>query len=125
MHIDSHQRRRLPWPLWLAVFVMWTFMLIAPGNWFPGPVVSSKVGGIGVGKLLHVGAFAVLAGSTGWLRQTRKLRTLIAFALILHGGLTELIQTRVPYREGSWRDVGIDTLGVVLGYLTSRWWWPV
>ncbi len=124
MDIASLVRRRLPWQLWLAVFVVWTLLLIAPGNWFPGPVVSSQVGGIGVGKLLHVGAFAVLAGSAGWLPLSLRQRSIIAFALILHGGLTELIQTLVPYREGSWRDMGIDTLGVVIGYLTSRWWWP-
>lgn len=125
MDIASLVRHRLPWKLWLPVFVGWTLLLITPGDWFPGPLASSKVGEIGVGKLLHVGAFAVLAGSAGWLPLSLRQRTILAAALILHGGLTELIQTRVPYREGSWRDVGIDTLGVVLGYLTSRWWWPV
>lgn len=124
MGYESTPRWRLSWRIWLTVFCVWTTLLITPGNWFPGSVATSQVGGIGVAKLLHIGAFAVLAGSAGWLPNTLRQRTMISFAMILHGGLTELIQTQVPYREGSWRDVAIDTVGVIVGYLTTRWRWP-
>jgi hypothetical protein len=116
-------RKPLSSKLWLSTFVVWTLLLITPGNWLPGGGGTS-VSGIGVGKLLHVGAYAVLAGSAGWLPGSKRRRAIIALALILHGGLTELIQTQVPDRCGCWSDVGIDTFGVLTGWLASRWWWP-
>ena len=37
--------------------------------------------------------------------------------LILHGMVTEYIQTFVEGRFGSWKDVGINTTGIMLGLL--------
>jgi VanZ family protein len=123
MEIESDVKRKpLSWKLWLGALVVWTLLLSAPGNWFPGHVHSA--GGMGAGKLLHVGAYAALAGSAGWLPGSMRRRTAIALLLILHGGMTEWIQTIVPFRDGCWRDVGIDTISILIGWLASRRMWP-
>jgi hypothetical protein len=121
---STSQRTPLPGKLWLAVFIVWTLLLVTPGNWLPGGGRIGSFTGITYGKLLHLTAYAALAGSAGWLRGTLTRRTLISLSMILHGGLTELAQTQVPYREGCWSDVGLDSIGVVIGLLASRWWWP-
>lgn len=109
---------------WLALLLLVTALLTAPGNWFPDQVAQAKVpGGIGLGKLLHVSFYAFLAGSAGWLPLKLERRTAIALALIAHGGLTEVIQLWVPYREGSTVDWAIDSTGVLLGWLVSRPFW--
>ena len=117
-------QRRMPWKWWAVALVIWTGLLVTPGDWF-GAAATTKVGEIGLGKLLHVGAYALLAGSAGWLPGSPHRRTAIALGLILHGGLTELIQTQVPARCGCWTDVGIDSVGVLLGWLTTYCWRPV
>ena len=117
------KRKRLPWKIWSAGVVIWTLLLIAPGNWFPGGG-SQTVGSIGAGKLLHVGCYACLAGSAGWLPRSMRWRHIASLGLILHGGLTELIQTQVPYREGCWSDVAIDTVAILIGFAVSRRSWP-
>ena len=42
-------------------------------------------------------------------------------ALAIAGG-TELLQTRLPYRTGSWSDFGINVAGIATGLLL---WWGV
>jgi VanZ family protein len=115
---------RLPWWPWLAVLGVWTALLVFPGYWFPHPPPAVSVGELGAGKLLHVAAYAALAASAGWLPASVGWRTLLVVLLVGHGGLTEWLQTFVPWREGCWRDVGIDAAGVTVGWLASRWWWP-
>lgn len=116
--------RRLPSRLWLAALLVWTLALIAPANWFPGGVNKPIAGTIGPGKLLHVAAYAVLAGAAGWLPLSRWARMMVIVSLFAHGGFTELMQTIAPGREGCWRDVGIDAVGVTLGWLATWRFWP-
>src|SRR5262249_44866867 len=53
------------------------------------------------------------------------LRRWIIVALVIHGGLTEFLQQFV-HRGASWRDVGLDSLGIGIGaILTWKRWFPV
>jgi VanZ family protein len=114
---------RLPWGVWLTVLIVWTGLLLTPGDWL---VDQSKhqTGTLGIGKLLHVGFYFMLAALTGWLRLAKNWRLLLIPILMLHGGLTEWLQTFVPYREGAWRDVGLDSLSVLAGFLVTWPKWP-
>lgn len=109
--------------LWLVALTVWTLLLITPGNWF-GSVGAAKVGKVGAGKLLHVSAYAGLTAAIGWLPLSFSKRRLLVLAMILHGVMTEIIQTVIPYREGCLTDVGIDTVSVLLGFILSYRWWP-
>jgi VanZ family protein len=74
-------------------------------------------------KLVHVMAYAILAGLSGWLRPSRRGRWLLLGWLSLHAISTEFLQQFVPSRGSSLRDVGLDHLGILLGVLaTWRWW---
>ena len=117
-------RSRLPWAFWLIPLLVWTLLLITPGHWFPGGG-RDTVGGMSIGKLIHVFGYAALSGAAGWLNGSRSIRTAISFSLILHGGLTESLQLIVPFREGSLRDVGIDAISVIAGWLATLRWRPV
>ncbi len=110
--------------LWLVVFILWTLGLVTPGGWF-GQAASTKVGELSAGKILHVGVYALLAGSAGWLPIKWQWRFLIAVPLLsAHGALTETIQLWIPQRTGSAFDWMIDTTGIILGWLAARTYWP-
>lgn len=66
----------------------------------------------------------LMSGSAAWLRTTQRNRTMVAISLILHGALTELIQTQVPYRDGNRIDVVIDSVSVLIGWLATLRWRP-
>src|SRR5262245_11567195 len=116
-------RWRLPWRYWIGMLVLWTALLLTPADLF-GKTSSAKVGDVGLGKLLHVGCYFLLSASAGWLRPALSVRLAVIPLLVLHGGFTELLQTWVPGREGCWRDVGIDSIGVFAGFLITWWFWP-
>jgi VanZ family protein len=74
-------------------------------------------------KALHVAAYAGMAVVFGWLRAPLPFRWLLPAFCVLHAGGTEYLQGFVHDRSGSWRDVGLDHLGILLGLLASRKWW--
>src|SRR5262245_9181890 len=106
MPIDMTASRR--WTLWLSALTIWTLLLITPGTWFGDEPARKRIAGVPSAKLLHVGVYSILAISAGWLPTSLGRRTLIVVSLIGHGGLTELVQTQIPARDGTWRDTGID-----------------
>lgn len=114
---------RLSWVYWFLILVIWTALLVAPGDWFFDQG-KHQIGGLGIGKFLHIGFYALLAASAGWLRLSLNWRMALIPLLVLHGGFTEWMQTFVPFREGCWRDVGIDSLSVLTGFLLTWRWWP-
>ncbi|HLW66304.1 MAG TPA: VanZ family protein, partial [Gemmataceae bacterium] len=106
--------------VWTAVFICWTISLLRP-------IPKSAVEAIGgpersfwFAKCVHVSAYALLAISAAYLPGSLALRRWIPLALVLHGGLTEFLQHFV-HRGASWRDVGLDTLGVAIGVVLT---WP-
>jgi VanZ family protein len=113
------------WRIWLAYLAAWTAALLLPVS-----VGSFPVGGdlqidlkFLFGKTLHVLAYAVLAGLSGWLRVPYRYRWLLLFFVMAHGTVTELLQRLVPNRTGELADVGFDHLGVAIGLIATRRWW--
>ena len=74
-------------------------------------------------KCLHVSAYAAWAMLSGWLHWRRPQRWYLLFFLSAHGFATEYLQRFVRGRYPSWRDVGLDHLGLLIGVAcTWRWW---
>ena len=112
------------WLLWLAFTIAWSTSLLMPvpeGDW--------SVEGVEIdlrylfSKSVHISAYAVFTGLSGWLRAPARYRWLLLFFVMVHGTVTELLQNHTLHRTGCLEDVGFDHLGVALGLLlTWRWW---
>jgi len=116
---------RWRWVIWAIYVVVWTSMLVMPTPDI-GELRNEALGidfKYLIGKSLHVGAYAMLAILTGWLRVPPSWRWTLVFFIMVHGTITELIQLRIPSRSGSLQDVGFDHLGIGLGLLISWKWW--
>ena len=115
------------WLIWLAYVSVWTGSLLAPvpeGDWTVGSGEQRLDLKYLLGKALHVSAYAVLAGLSGWLRVPYRRRWLLVFFVTAHGTATELLQLHTPlHRTGCLEDVGLDNLGVGLGLLLTWKWW--
>ena len=118
------------WWIWGVCITAWTIALLYP--------VVPRIGLEGteelltlravVAKTVHVGAYAFLAGLTGWLRAPLRYRALLVFILMAHGTATELLQAWMEHmqwsvRKGQLTDVGFDNLGILIGLLTTWKWW--
>lgn len=76
-------------------------------------------------KLAHVTEYAVLGGCTGFFAKTfapgLKSRSIFAFMIsVFYATTDEIHQYFVPGRVGTWSDVLIDSLGIVLGIMIYR-----
>jgi VanZ family protein len=113
------------WCLWLTALAVLTFALVMPvpapetlplGEW----ITPQK---FLLAKSVHVAAYAVLTIGAAWLEAPLSWRWGLPVFLVLHGAATEWIQSHLPYREGTVRDVLFDAAGVLLGcLLTWRHW---
>ena len=111
------------WLAWLLLFGWWTFSLVTPHPVRAAHAVLPPEYHFAAAKTLHVSVYALLAGTLAWLPGPGWLRWAMVGVLSLHAGATEYAQTFVPGRTGSWRDVGLDHLGIALGLaLTARRW---
>ena len=110
--------------LWLVVLLVWTFGLVAPGTWF-GQAATTKVGQVGLGKLLHFCVYAILAGSAGWLPLSYNWRLLDGVFLAECTWSTNRSHSIARAgTEGCVRDWFIDTAGILLGIAVTWRWWP-
>lgn len=110
--------------LWAGLLVPWTWALLVPVPPRAVRAVGGATASFYVSKALHMSVYTTLAVLTAWLPMSRKWRFLLIILLIAHGGSTEYLQQFVE-RGASWRDFGLDTLGVCLGCLLSwRRWGP-
>jgi len=112
---------QLRWTVWLCAVIVWTGLLLTPGNYLPP---QPELPYLTAGKLLHMVAYSGLAASFGWVSSQPKIRNWAISGLIIHGGLTELIQLTIPNRDGSLRDWALDTVSVLIGWVVVRPWWP-
>src|SRR5262249_34941545 len=104
------------WIVWCLLLAVWTVGLLLPEG---DEVVNTGFVGrspVPVGKALHFVAYAVLA----YLAASRGVWWLLA-GLGAHGAATEALQTLVPGRDGSLRDVLIDSAGVAVGAALGWW----
>jgi hypothetical protein len=108
--------------LWVGLFIAWTVLLLVPVPSEAVRVVGGPKNSFWVSKILHVSVYAIFALLVTWLPVARRWRFLLIVLLIIHGGATEYLQQFV-HRGSSWRDFGLDSLGVSLGFLLGwrRW----
>jgi VanZ family protein len=125
---DAAKQSRQPelvwrWLTWCVCLALWTTVLLTSFPVQVGAKVLSPGLRFPTAKALHVSAYAFLAALITWLPIPTSRRWLVLAFLSLHGFATEYLQQFVPGRVGSWRDVGLDHLGIALGVaLTWRGW---
>jgi VanZ family protein len=114
------------WLIWTVYAVAWTKALLTPIHGPAGQVMADHPeAGFIFSKLLHVSAYALFALLSAWVQPPRSWRYLLLAFLACHALGTEFFQQFVETRTPSWRDVGLDLLGVGLGVLaTWRCWRP-
>ncbi len=76
-------------------------------------------------KLAHVTEYTALGGCAGFFTKTiapgLKSRSIFALMIsVLYAATDEIHQYFVPGRVGTWSDVLIDSIGIVLGILIYR-----
>jgi hypothetical protein len=74
------------------------------------------------GKMVHVCVYAFLTVLGGSMTLSRPQRWAILGLLSFHGFATEFFQQFV-HRGASWRDVGLDHVGITMGFLIGWRWW--
>jgi VanZ family protein len=115
---------RLRWLVWGVYVVIWSVALLRPEPAHVSEVVFPEhETRFLAAKSLHVGAYALFAILSAWLPVPRRWRWLLIMLISAHGMATEFFQQFVPDRSASWRDVGFDHVGLVLGVLLSWKWW--
>ncbi len=105
----------LRWALWSLCVAAWTVVLVTTQPVHVMHDVLPAQAAFPVAKTGHVVGYAFLTVLSAWLGVRRERRWLLLVFLSLHGMGTEFVQTFVPDRSGSWRDVGIDHIGILLG----------
>ncbi|MGI6358041.1 MAG: VanZ family protein [Bacillota bacterium] len=125
--------RLLPWLLWMAVIFYfssqsgdqvsaWLRALVEPI--IPAYAPNAGVIKFSVQKSAHLIEYAVLAilcwraVQPLWARRAFRLSLLLSLAFAVSD---EWHQSFVPGRGPSWRDVGIDGLGILFGLLVMHW----
>lgn len=110
--------RRLPRPVRVAAYALACLILLyltlAPGQDVPGV-------GLVWDKAEHAISWAVLTGA-GLLLSTKRRWAIGAFAFAF-GAAVEVLQATLPFgRDGDWRDLLADTIGIGLAYLVWAIW---
>jgi VanZ family protein len=111
------------WLVWLLSIFIWTTALLTTYPVRVKEAVFTPQAGYPASKLLHVGAYAVLAAAAAWLLPGSKYRLLPVLFLSLHAFGTEYLQTFTESRTGSLTDVGINHIGIALGFVLTCWKW--
>jgi hypothetical protein len=131
------------WWVWLAYVAAWTWALLVPnpghlarlllgipdaaepGEWPAGlrGQLLLMLQSFYFSKGLHVTGYAVLTLLSAWLAVSGRRRWLLLAFLSAHAIGTELLQNLEPSRHPSFRDVGLDHLGIALGLVLTwkRW----
>ena len=116
--------KRWLWAGWWLAVAVWTVALTTT---YPAHVKEAVIphdpGGVPVAKVLHVAAYAFLAGYGLWLRPAGAWRWLLPIFLLEHAVATEFVQLFVPERTGLVSDVVIDHGGIALGVACAWPWW--
>jgi VanZ family protein len=112
----------LRWTLFVLALTVWTVLLLSPRAPLAVAAVVSPGYHFLVAKTAHVSGYALLAVLVGCLPVRWPLRVAWWLVLIFHAAATEYLQTFIPGRFGSWRDVGLDLVGLALG-LATLWGW--
>jgi VanZ family protein len=104
------------------LLVAWTVALLSPVPQAAKEALGGEQAAFWFGKCLHIGTYAFLTIMGGTLRLSRRWRFVLLGLLSLHAFATEFFQQFVG-RGASWRDVGLDHIGILLGIAVSWKWW--
>jgi len=117
---------RVRWILWFLYVAAWSAALLTshPVK-VAGSVLPDDTIRFITAKSLHVAAYFVLTVLTAWQRVPRPWMWLLLTFLTFHALATEGLQNFVPLRSGTWADVAIDHIGIVLGLIVTWKWWLV
>lgn len=120
----AQSRARLP--LLLALVVGWMAVIYYLSSRPPLPLAGVRLGFITLGKLGHLGEYAILAAllalsfQEAWARLRESPLTAAMSAMTvatLYGASDEYHQAFVPGRTASAKDVGFDAAGAAAGIL--------
>lgn len=116
-------RARIHASIFFTFLALWTIALLVP---IPTQTASQVLGGASgmflFAKTLHVSAYAFLTLLGGSMVLTRQQRWLILAILSFHAFASEFLQ-QFTSRTPSWKDVGLDHIGILIGLaLGWRWW---
>jgi VanZ family protein len=102
--------------LWIVFVGAWSAALLRPEPAYAAAaLLPSHDVRTYILKTGHVLAYLVMTVLTGLLPIPRPWRWLMFLFVSAHAFGTEYLQQFVPPREGSWRDVGLDHIGIFLG----------
>jgi VanZ family protein len=115
--------KSIRWLVWIAFVIIWTrgLLLPSPQNYVSyEPVLEYS---FEISKALHVSAYALFAILSGWLQVAPRRRWVLLLLMSAHAFATEFAQIYVKDRHPSFRDVGLDHIGIAIGLLISWNWW--
>lgn len=113
----------LLWLAWIVYVLAWSRGLLMEQPIDPGDNERLRQGLFLFAKTVHVGSYALFAMLSAWLDVRRPYRWLLLVFMSAHAMGTEYGQQFFATRHPSWRDVGLDHLGIVIGViLTWKWW---
>ena len=112
--------RRVHAAVWLTSLVVWTFLLLDP-NPIPPQLQPAPDLSYFLAKSLHVCGYSWCTLLGLWLWRGLTWRIVFAGFMVWHGIATEVIQSYIPTRHGSEKDVAFDTLGIMLACLVTWW----
>jgi VanZ family protein len=111
---------RWRWLISSVYLALWTIALLVPVTQEMGEAVATDAEDRSYfTKSLHVAAYTLLCLFGAWLRPRGKWRWVLLAFLTCHAMGTEYFQQFVPTRTASWRDVGLDHIGILLGVVLS------
>jgi VanZ family protein len=101
---SDHEWRHKAFVWYVAIMIV-VFLLPVPNT----PLAEAKH----VDKLVHFGIFLGFALLSSIDREWEVWWTLVIS--VVFAGAIELVQWKLPYREGDWRDFGAGALGAGVG----------
>jgi VanZ family protein len=115
----------------MAAIVRWLFVVCWMGVIFTLSSIPSlqvpfaHVYDFALRKLAHIGEYAVLTVLLWWAlraytRDSARAWLLAALAAVLYGISDEWHQSMVAGRSGTFRDVGVDALGIAASYALTQ-----
>jgi VanZ family protein len=110
------------WAVWLVALGVWTALLLSSQAPAVVDAVVPDPWQFTLSKAGHVSAYAFLSVLTGFLPGRPAVRVALWLFLLGHACLTEHLQLFVPGRHGSLRDVGLDAVGIALGWVVLAAW---
>jgi VanZ family protein len=110
--------------LWLVALIVLSFGLLTTEAAEATEGMMSEEMSFGVSKTVHILAFTSMTVLLAFSRWPLAVAWGGVGFLIAYAGLTEYLQTLIPGRTGTVRDVALDCSGILLGLLLTYWlWW--